>query len=625
MPPVRQPAGGRRTRLLTLVALLIITFLVFRGAADFSFVNWDDDVNVTENPYVKDLSPQSIRQIFTTHVIGNYNPLTTLSFAVEYHFFGEQPKAYHITNILLHLFCTSFVFWLMLLLGMNTRGACIVALLFGIHPLRIESVAWITERKDVLFGFFYLLALIAYVLFLKKKKKRYFLLSLLFFVPSLLSKIQAVALPLTLLVVDYFMDRPLKVRLLYEKIPFFILSLIIGLVGMHFLKVMGSLSVNEVFTLVQRLFIGTYSLSVYLIKSIVPYQMSALYPYPKTIPVIYYLSPLFLAAVVYLVIRSARHTKDMVFGTLFFLVNVIFLLQVVGAGQGFIADRFTYIPYIGLFFVYARGFEYVVTKRKKIKALAYVVGIAYMIAMFTVSIIHIGVWKNSETLFTDVLKKHPNIPVAYNNRGRYYRTLNLRDKALADYNKAISLNPEGYATYNNRGKVYFDLNEDDKALADYNKALEIEPDYAEALANRGAVYGKKGDYDKSIRDLTRAVDIDSIHYNTYSNRALVYFNTEKYEQSIDDCNKFLKYEPSNADMINLRGLSKRMLNQFPEAIADYTLAIQLDPGQGAFFQNRSLAYFAFGDMGKALSDANQAEALGVKMNTAYLQRLRTSQ
>jgi lipoprotein NlpI len=620
VPPAA--SGVRRTRWLLLAGILIVTFLVFRSATGFDFVNWDDDVNVTENPYVKDLSSQNIRHIFTSHVIGNYNPLTTLSFAVEYHFFGDRPKAYHTTNILLHLLCTSFVFWLMLLLGMNTRGAFIVALLFGIHPLRIESVVWVTERKDVLFGFFYLLSLITYVLFVKRRKKRYFFFSLLLFIPSLLSKIQAVALPLALLAVDYFMRRPLKMRLLYEKIPFFVLSLLTGLIGVHFLRVMGSLAVNEVFSFMQRLFIGAYSLSVYLIKSIVPYQMSALYPYPKTIPVIYYLSPLFLATVVYLVVRSARHTRDVVFGMLFFLFNIIFLLQVVGAGQGFIADRFTYIPYIGLFFIYARGFEYVVNKRKKLRPLVYPLGVAYLIVIFAISVNHIAVWKNSETLFTDVLKKHPNIPVAYNNRGRYYRTLNQRNKALADYNKAIALNPEGYATYNNRGKIYFDLNDDDQALADYNKALEIKPDYAEALANRGAVYGKKGDYALSAADLTKAVELDSAHYNTYSNRALVYYNTGKYEEAIADCNNFLRYEPENADMINLRGLSKRMLNRLPEAIADYTLAIRINPGQGAFYQNRSLAYFTAGDMEKALSDAEQAEALGVKMNTAYLQQLR---
>jgi tetratricopeptide (TPR) repeat protein len=568
------------------------------------------------------LSANSVKRIFTTHIIGNYNPLTTLSFAVEYNFFGANPKIYHVDNLILHLLCIILVFWMILLMGAKPLTAFIVGLLFGIHPLRIESVVWITERKDVLYSAFYLSSLVAYVLFVRRQKKRYYFLSLLLFIPSLLSKIQAVTLPLACLVLDYYLNRPLKIRLVLEKIPFFILSLVTGLIGIHFLRQMGSMEINEVFPLFQRFFIGTYSLSVYILKSLVPFQMSAIYPYPRPIPLIYYLSPIFLIVATYFIIRSTRYTKDVVFGSLFFFVNIIFLLQVVGAGQGFIADRFSYIAYIGLFFIYAKTFDYIATKLTRIKPLLYTVGAVYMIAMVIISLTHIKVWKNTETLFTDVLQKHPGVPVAYNNRGRYYRTLNKFDKALEDYNKAITLNPKGYAAYNNRGKVYFETNENEKAITDYSKALEINPKYVDAYANRGGVYGRTGRYAESIEDLNKAIELDSMYINAYSNRALTFYYSQQYEPCIWDCSFFLRFYPLNADMYNLRGLANNMLKRNQEAITDYSEAIRLKPGQGIFYQNRSYAYFTSGDMKKALEDAEKAQDLGVTMDPAYLRRLK---
>jgi tetratricopeptide (TPR) repeat protein len=382
------------------------------------------------------------------------------------------------------------------------------------------------------------------------------------------------------------------------------------------------MEINEVFPLFQRFFIGAYSLSVYIFKSLIPFQMSAIYPYPKTIPLIYYLSPIFLVLAIYFIIRSTRYRKDVVFGSLFFIVNIIFLLQVVGAGQGFIADRFSYIAYIGLFFIYAKVFDYLVTKWIKFKSLLYAFAAVYMIVLVIISLTHIKVWENTETLFTDVLQKHPGVPVAYNNRGRYYRTLNKFDRALEDYNKAITLNPKGYAAYNNRGKVYFETNENEKAIADYSKALEINPKYVDAYANRGGVYGKTGRYAEAIENLNKAIELDSMYIDAYSNRALTFYYSQQYEPCIRDCDFFLRFYPLNADMYNLRGLANDLLRRYQEAIADYNEAIRLKPDQGVFYQNRSYAYFASGDKKKALADAEKAQNLGVTMDPAYLLRLK---
>ncbi|MEE4286377.1 MAG: hypothetical protein V2I31_09520, partial [Mariniphaga sp.] len=247
------------------------TFLLFSPSLKYDFVNWDDDINIYENDNVVRFD---VNGIFTHHVIGNYNPLTTLTFALEYQMAGENPFLYHLNNLILHVLCTLLVLLLMRKLGLSFLVSLLVALLFGIHPMRVESVVWITERKDVLFGAFFLLSLIFYIDYLEKKKSLFFVLSLGVFVLSLLSKIQAVALAPTLLLIDYWYNRKPDRSLILEKIPFFLLALATGLAGIWFLRQQGSLDTGTSFPLVQRLFIGSYSFMVYIIKSLVPWEMS---------------------------------------------------------------------------------------------------------------------------------------------------------------------------------------------------------------------------------------------------------------------------------------------------------------------------------------------------------------
>ena len=465
--------------------ILLVTFLVFSPALKNDFVNWDDDVNVTINPNVSDLNSGSIQNIFTHSVIGGYTPLTTLSFAVENRVFGMKPGMFHFDNLLLHLLCTMLVYILMRKLGLNLFIAFVVTFLFGIHPMRVESVAWITERKDVLYSFFYLLSLISYLTFYKSKRLIFYFLALSAFIFALLSKIQAVSLPLILLLFDYFFENKFRFRQVLDKIPFFILSLVTGLVGIYFLGHEGTLETGTVLPFFQRIFIGTYSICVYLIKAILPYQLSAIYPSPERLSVLYYASALIVILLGLLIYKSGKYRKDLIFGSLFFLFNVIFVLQVIGSGQAFIADRFTYIAYIGLFYLIARALNFLYLS--KWKTFVILAGLASLAVLGTFTFKRTRVWKNTVTLFTDVIRKYPNTFIAYNNLGLYYRDQNQNLKAIDNYGKAIALDPGGYKVYNNRGEAYFDLGKTDLALEDMNRSLKLNPDYGKALTNRGAL------------------------------------------------------------------------------------------------------------------------------------------
>lgn len=612
---------SRKKEWVLLAFILVVTFLIFSPTLKSEFVNWDDDVNVTNNNNVKELNSTSINNIFTHSVIGGYTPLTTLSFAIEHHFFGMKSGIFHFNNLILHLLCTVLVYFFMKKLGTNLFITFAVTILFGIHPMRVESVAWVTERKDVLYSFFYLISIIFYLTYYKNKKPIFYFLAFLAFIFALLSKIQAVSLPFILLLFDYYFENKITFKKVLDKIPFFVLSLVTGLVGIYFLGQQGNLETDTILPFYQRFFIGTYSLCVYIIKSAFPFQLSAIYPFPANLSALYYISAVLVLALVILIYKSGKYRKDLIFGSLFFFFNVVFLLQVVGAGQGFLADRFTYIPYIGLFFLLASILNYFFVSKWKTQVLVF--GLVYLVVLGIATRERVHVWKNTETLFSDVIEKYPKVAVAYNNMGRYYREKNQYEKAIIAYGKSLEINPKGYLSYSNRGKAYFDLGKIDEALVDMNKAINIKPDNFETLSNRGAALASKKEYSLALIDLDKAITLDPKNLNAFSNRALVYYSLGNFELATKDVTSYLQIKSDDADMFNLRALSFSQQNKNQEALADFNKSIQLKPTQGIFFQNRSYFLNKIGNKEGALKDILKAQNLGVKVNKDYLQMLQT--
>ena len=530
-----------------------------------------------------------------------------------------KPGVFHFNNILLHVLCTLLVYIFMRKMGMNLFISLAVTLLFGIHPMRVESVAWITERKDVLYGSFYLLSLISYIEFYKSKRQLFYFLALTAFILALLSKIQAVTLPLILLLIDYYLCEKFTFKQILNKIPFFILSLATGLAGIYILMNKGELDTGTAVPIIQRIFIGTFSLCAYLVKSVFPYQLSAIYPYPEKLSVLYYASPVLLMIIGLLIYKSGRYRKDLVFGSLFFLLNVVFLLQIVGVGQALMADRFTYLAYIGLFFILARALNFLYSS--KLKPYVLISGAICLAFFGIVSWNRTQVWKNTETLFSDVIRKYPRVAFAYNNLGFYYRDQNQTEKAIEAYGKAIEIKPEGYVSYSNRGEAWFGLGETDKALADMNMAIQLKPDYSKALSNRGAVWGSKKEFTLALADLDKAISLDSKNLQAYINRSLVYYAQGNFEQAIQDISSYVLIKPDNTDLLNLRGLCFGRLNNNQEALADFTRAILINPKVGAYFQNRSYLLSRIGDRPGALRDILKAQELGARVDPDYIKML----
>jgi tetratricopeptide (TPR) repeat protein len=623
-----RPSFWKQTNtLIALAVVLLITFLVFSPSLDNDFVNWDDDVNLLENPNLERFDMESVKGIFTDRVIGNYNPLPIFTFAIEKHVLkaGNDPYLYHLNNILFHLVCVFFVFRIGLMMGLKLPAAIFLALLFGIHPMRVESVTWITERKDVLFGAFFLSAFFTYLKYLKGKMKErqwwYFTIGL--FLVGLFAKIQMVALPLALLAADYFMKRKLQWKLLIEKIPLFALSLLFGLLGIYFLAENESLldSTKVDYNFFQRLLIGAYSFIVYIVKAVVPYEMSPLYPYPSALDWKFYLAPLLAGGVFalgYLAYR--RKSRAIVFGLAFFFFTVVFVLQVLGAGQGFLADRFTYIPYFGLFFIAAYYLQQYVN-RPALRIPLYGIAGAYLIFCSVLTWRQCDVWQNSYDLWTHVLKYYDRTSLPYRNRGHFVRENGDAEAALQDYAKAVKLNPNDPDLRNSRGKTFFDLGRFEEALGEYDVAITVNPNKAEYLVNRGAAMAALGDYVNSLKDFNEAARLKPDFANVYLNRSLVYYRLKNFPKALEDLDTYLTFNPDRPDIYYERALNHRQMGNEQKALEDLNKAISLDPGKGMYYFERAKVRSNLGDKNGAVQDGKLAQRFGMDIGEDVLYKL----
>lgn len=629
--------------------VLAFTAACYLPTLSHDFVNWDDSKNIYENENLMLVGKgqswgTTLGNIFSVekgHVIGNYNPLPILTFAIEKSLSGGEfnTTLIHAVNLLLHLLVVFFVMKLLSGIGIGRWGVLLGGLLFGIHPMRVESVAWATERKDVLFAVFFFAALLYYIKWLKEREsgqtntKTYIIMVVLALL-SCLSKVQAVTLPLSMLALDYWFRRPLKFNLILEKAPFWGLSLVFGLLNVYTLRLQGSTddSITN-FNFLDRLCIGAYSYCTYLYKLFLPYPMSPLYPYPKHLPWTVYAAPIgFFAILAAFIWAWKKGLRMWVFGAAFFTFNVMFLLQIFAAGQGFLADRFTYVAYFGLFAIAAYYLD-IFSKKESNQVPVYAILGIVALGYGAWSVKQIGIWKDGYTLWSHVMsleegkKERSSLP--FWNRGQFLRN-NMGDYegALKDYDRAIGMEPNNREILNSRGKTYFDMAASgkykgqekallDKAIQDYTSSLSksqlSDKATSESYSNRGAAYGMLGMLDQSIQDISEALALDPANKNAYANRSIAYLNTGQYEKALADYQSFLKYEPSNANFWYESGMVQRVLKRNNESIQSLDKALKINPQLAIAYLERARAKAQAGNRSGAKQDYQNAQKMGIKL------------
>ena len=583
-----------RKYILTLSVVLLISFIVYLPSLGSGFVDWDDGGIIYKNPNIINVVNwgtffRSAKEIFTSYdANGNYNPLALISFALEHMLYGlDSPGWWHLNNILLHLVCVFMAFRIASALGLKLIPAAFCALLFGIHPMRVESVAWITERKDVLFGAFYLLALYYYIKSVKLSfRKRYLLIIISCFILSLLSKIQAVTLPCSMLLVDYYFDRKLSMKLIYEKWFYFLLSFITGIAGIYFLRIDGSLGASHnYFSIFQRIFIGPYSFVIYFIKSLLPYKMVPIHPFPNPDSWNFYASLVIAPSIIgstYFFYHT--HKKTMVLGILFFTFNIMFLLQTLSAGQGFIADRFTYVAYFGLFLIYASWLQWAIEHYTVFQRWIYLAVLLVLVLYGGINFEQNKVWKNDETLWTHQIKQHPEVFLPWIYRAVLYREEGQLDKALHDHNTAIALKPSDSSAYVSRGVTFFRFNMLEKALLDFNAAEKLDPQ----------------------------------NYIIYKNRSNIYLKLGNYSKAQSELEKYISFNGSDSEMWSILGMIYRTNKELTKSLNAFNRAIHLDKHNLDFYYQRLITFHEMGDNQMARSEMNFLKSRGYKsQNSAY--------
>lgn len=636
--------------------ILLLTIIVYIPSINNDFVvNWDDGGYITEYEPIHDLTADNFKIIWSTFYKGNYHPVTTTLYALEYSVVGADPVLFHIINLLFHLLNTLLVFWFVSLISRRKEIAAICALFFAIHPMHVESVAWISELKDVLYSFFFLSAMISYYFFINKKnnKLKYYIYSLILFAFSLFSKSAAVTLPVVLLLIDYFAKRKLKFNLIIEKIPFFLFALGFGILAILSQGERGAIQdLAPMFSIPERLMIASYAAMVYILKLFVPINLAAMYPYPHRIddmlPPEYFIAPFFILIIVVLVFISRKRNNYVIFGSLFFLVTISIVLQFLPVGGAIMAERYTYIPYIGLFLILGYGYVYIIDAkaglRKKIKPIVNVVLLLFVLFLSYLSWERIKVWQDGEVLFTDQLKKFPDLPFALNNRGYLYYKYHLDyDNALKDYSRCIEVDSTFHRALSNRGVLYFNTQKYEEAVHDFNKCLILRPDNTDALIGRANTLSSLGRFSESISDYDKYIMLEAedekaymwrgiakfrigefddalinfdisikmlpTHYEAYYWKGLTYLEKKDYQSALTNLNFAASNDPSSSEIYYWRGFTNQNLNNTDAAIADYTTSILNNVNTGFCLVNRSEMYMAKGDYEKAFNDLLQAQSI----------------
>ena len=630
-------------RLLIVSAICVLTFVCFRYSLQNEFTNWDDDFYVTNDPYIKAFTPQNLKVIFTEDITkNNFHPLCMLSLAVNYHFAQLNPETYYLTNILIHIANVIFVFLLAIglcsLLKIDENGKLFIAgfaaLWFGIHPMHVESVSWIAERKDVLYTFFYLLGLLAYLRYIPDRKMGWYWLTFLLFIASCLSKPMAVVFPLSLLCIDVLAQRPLSKRLVTEKIIFFLSSLICGGMAFYTQNKTGAIASFGVLTIQERVMYAAYGFVMYVAKLFNPTYLSTFYPYPYRyisgyLPGIYYAAP-FLALAILGVPLCLTYKKNKewfrvaVFGLGFFLANVIFVLQFISVGAAIMADRYSYVAYIGLFFLIAYFLYELIRRMPSLKtpviALLLIVsaGFSYLCYERTYA------WHDSETLLSDAIEKYPmRALLSYKWLGNYYLDKGDMDKALENYGVLATLHAADAKVYDRVGVIYTLKKDYKKALDAFTSSLEVQNNVYRTYLDRSILYSITGDSMSAIKDFAIAYQLNPNSEKILADSCFNFVQNKQYDLAIKEYNILLKLNTGNPFYYFYKGVAEYGTNQLMKAIADWKIAVKFnskDVLQSASY-DLAVAYDGLGNDSLAVRYIQIARASGYKVSDDYYKQI----
>ena len=620
--------------------LVAITIIAYQPAWHAGFI-WDDDAYVTANPLLT--APDGLRRIwFSFDSPSQYFPLTYTTFFVERALWGLNPAGYHLVNLLLHT-ANALLVW-RVLARLRVPGAWLAAAIFALHPVQVESVAWITERKNVLMGFFFLLALRAWIKFIDGQSKRpwrFYVAALVFYALALSAKTTACTLPAALLLILWLEKMPVNGRRLAQVAPFVAMGIGMGLVTVwwerHHAGTQGKLF--EI-GLVERVLIASRAVWFYAGKLLWPANLT--FSYPRwTISVSdpraygWVLATAALGVAIWRARRRAGRSVEV--AAAFFVVTLSPLLgfvMIYTFQYSFVADHYQYLACIGPMALAAAAMEMGLGRVAWGKPfLQPVLCAALLTALGALTWKQCGMYANIETLWQTTLRRNPNSWMARNNLGLRFFQLGRMDEAISQYQKALQINPALAEVHNNLGVALGRKAREEEAIACYQKALEIKPDYAEAWNNLGSVFFRQGRMDEAISQYQKALEMKPDFAEAHNNLAACLDRQGRMDEAILHYQKAVEIKPDYADaQLNLVEAHMNLGNilgqqgRMDEAMIHYQKALQIEPADPEVQNN--LAWLlatcpqaSLRNGNKAVELARQANALTGGENPAILHTL----
>lgn len=492
-PPVDGHGKWRKLALFS-IPLAILTWTAMSACLDNGFINWDETAYLIRNPYVRSLSFENIKNIFTTSDLHLYTPLSTLSYAIEYHFAELNPRVYHATNLGLHLGSTFLVMlfvWLLLArfadagatrLRENTRlwlafGA---AIFFGVHPAHVESVAWVAERKDMLYAFFFLLAAILYIIPERRGRHWPYVLSLVAFALSLLAKPMAVTLPPILLAFELLLEGRLVRCAVLRTVPYFIMS------AAALAPILLTPGQGPQVALAQRITIPLYNIGYYAGLLLVPVNLSAMHTGVSRVAA--YCSSAAVIATIILLWRFLRKDRLVLMALCLYIFPLLPVIQIIPFGQFVSADRYTYMASVGFFLLVAAPLGvWLQDSSARLRVAAGALALCVALAFATAARVRCAVWFNGVTLWQDTLLKSPRSSQALGNLCSAYINVGQQDKALSCLDRVLREQGPSADTYFNIGFIQSARGQTEAASENFRKALQLDNCHDMALLGLGSV------------------------------------------------------------------------------------------------------------------------------------------
>lgn len=524
----------------TAILLAVAAFAVYAGGIGHEFTLWDDDVYVEQNPNIQSgLTAKTLAWAFNIGYAANWHPITWMSHALDAQLFGlDKPWGHHLTSVILHSLNAALLFLVLALMTRACWRSAFVAALFALHPLHVESVAWIAERKDVLSTFFALLAILAYLRYTRQPSLGRYLLAAAAFALGLMSKPMLVTLPVLLLMIDYW---PLSrwrearwSRLIVEKLPLLAMSLASGIVTMVAQNRGQAVASFTDCPFSIRLANSVLSYAQYLVKMVWPRNLVIDCAYVWNPPVWQIIAAVVgLAGITAVAVAARRRKGYLLFGWVWYVLTLLPVIGLLQVGDQSMADRYTYIPLVGVFVMISWGATEAAGRLGVAKALP-VLASAVLIALAVLTVGQVGVWQDSVSLFNHTLAIAPDNPILQNNLGIALALEDRTDEAIDHCRKALDLNPDYAKAHYNLGHCLETEGDIPGAISQYLKAVENNPDYFKAHNDLAVLYLKAGRFDDAIDHCLKAIDANPQYAVAHGTLSMAYYNIGDYSRAQDE-------------------------------------------------------------------------------------------